>query len=140
PSALHEPRNIAPVDGDGHADRVRPGQRNVTDEVEPRTLAEHPEGLAADLVEDADRGRRLVQTRSRRVRPVEIEHGADAAVRADDLDLAARGDDLVAKLQQERGGSAVERVHRRQVERQVGAWRTGQAPHALPRGEALPEA
>jgi len=25
PSALHEPRNIAPVDGDGHADRVRPG-------------------------------------------------------------------------------------------------------------------
>src|SRR5213593_119605 len=71
---------------------------------------------------------------------VEIEHRADPAVRADDLRVATRGDDLVAKLQQERGSRAVERVHRRQIERQVCRRGTGQAPHVLPRGEALPEA
>src|SRR5207302_8802124 len=85
-------------------------------------------------------GRRWWQARSRRVRPVELEHGADAAVRADDLRLGAGRDHLVAKLEQERGGGAVERVDRRQVECQVRGRRTSQMPHALPRGEALSEA
>src|SRR5438093_1461290 len=48
-------------------------------------LAEHREGLAADLVEDAEPGRRPVQARSGGAQAVEIEHGADAAVGADDL-------------------------------------------------------
>jgi len=103
-------------------------------------LAQHAERLAADLVEDADPRRRRLQARPRRVQPVELEHGADAAVRADDLGLGTCRHHLVAKLEEECGGGAVERVHRRQVEGQVHGWRTGQAAHALPRGEALPEA
>ena len=59
---------------------------------------------------------------------------------ADDLGLAARRHDLVAKGQQECGGGAVERVHRRQIERQVRRRRAGEPLHVLPGVEALPEA
>src|SRR5438874_2323292 len=43
--AFHEPRYIAPVDGAGRADRARPGERDVTDEVEPVVIGDDPEGL-----------------------------------------------------------------------------------------------
>src|SRR5262249_39916723 len=97
--------------------------------------------LAADLVEDADRGGRRLKARSRGVGSVEVEHGADTAVRADDVRRAAGGDDLVAQVEEERGRGAVERVDRRQIEGQMRPpRRAGETPHVLPRGEAPPEA
>src|SRR5204863_9388731 len=45
-------------------------------------------------------GRRRLQARSRRVRPVELEHGADPAVRADDLRL--RSEEHTSELQSRR--------------------------------------
>jgi hypothetical protein len=71
---------------------------------------------------------------------VEIEHGADAAVGADDVGLGPAGQHLRLELQQERRRAAVERLHLRQVEAHAGRVRGEQAAHLRPRRMQVAEA
>jgi len=125
-------RHIAPVDRARRAHRLGRGHDHVADVVERVALGEHAQGLAADLVEDADALRRSLQVRPRRMVTIEVEHGTHPALGADDVGLRALGDHLGFELEQQRRGTAVERFHLGEVEAHAGRMRGHKSPHLRP--------